>query len=190
MAVSHIQPGYRRGNSMYSFRYKFYPKTADAEEYEQLIWSLTGTLLRNGQLIDRDMNVACAGNTFEYAGLCPGADSLDPKYHDKFVEDAYKRLLESSVREPEWSIVGEVVESGKPCACDPATFLRIDHQLDVEPSSRGLRRLRRLCSTVSATEYTAPKRAQHTELAERIHRLRYPVYDIWSGRDVRPPPDA
>lgn len=105
---------------MYSFRYRFYPQGTIDEEYERLIWSFTGTLLRNGQSIDRDMNVARMGGTFEYSALCPEADSLDAKYHDRFAQDDYRRLLESSAQEPEWSIVGEAVDSNNPCDCREA----------------------------------------------------------------------
>jgi len=108
---------------MFSFRYRFYPKSEDAKGFFDyaLSWYLSA-LSSNGQLLG-EWNLAHTGGALELACIAPEEDSLYPKYHSIPASEAYDKVLARSGRKPMFELSGpEAILSGT-CKCTDSSSL-------------------------------------------------------------------
>jgi predicted nucleic acid-binding Zn ribbon protein len=102
---------------MYSAIIEISPKSnEDEKDYSDLLCLLLGCFRKNGQILGRQYPISLNKNVFSAYVSIPAKDSLDPKYNNKYVTDAYLELGGDEVIT--FRILGVDPESGKLCECN------------------------------------------------------------------------
>ena len=122
---------------MYTAQVTFHtPTELDVEEAANLIWSLLGAWLQNGQLYENKAPLVTADQRFVAQVTLPARDALDSLHANQYVNDDMEKLHTAGFPPFELTIIGEDVEDTGPCACATrqayvlfTTFLHIQSPL-------------------------------------------------------------
>ena len=108
---------------MYACEYTFFLKKGITKEnFLQDFWSFIGALHKSGQTVNED-TIIQSRSPVRYICICPEEDSLNPRHHTLYAKRAYRKLLDSSSRKPQFRVLGEIVETSRACRCKNRAFL-------------------------------------------------------------------
>ena len=116
---------------MFACEYKFFPKKGiSSESFLKELWPFIGALGKGGQTTNED-NVIYDSSPLRYVCICPEKDSLNSKYHHIYTKKYYQKILRISARKPRVLLLGEIVESSRPCECKRhESFVLFTHIFD------------------------------------------------------------
>lgn len=98
-------------------------RQASEEARLEAIYSLLGTLWRNGQILSSKDLIACHDNSYSAFVTLPEVNSLNRKNNNKQVHQDYRKLSEAGLKQPGFRVIGVHPLGGKSCKCKKKEWL-------------------------------------------------------------------
>ncbi len=101
---------------MYTYEYRFYPKSADDEYINNIYWFIA-SLVNNGQILNEYQNTVKLEDCYACRVVALEMDSLSEKYWNKYSVKFFKEVEEMSARPAQLLLIGENYDDEDCCTC-------------------------------------------------------------------------
>jgi len=105
---------------MYTFEYRFYPKTMEEPENDQFVdtmqWFIS-SLYKNGQILRDFQNTVRLSDSYFCRVVAPEKTSLKRESYNKYNTAFYQEMAELSAKPPELRYIGENYDVQDCCEC-------------------------------------------------------------------------
>lgn len=105
---------------MYTFEYRFYPKSFDPpaiDKFDDSMHWFLSALYKNGQILYHYQNTVKFKTHYACRVTTPEKDSLEEKYWNIYCRDIFKEVVEKSRRKPYLRYIGENYDVEECCDC-------------------------------------------------------------------------
>ncbi|GEM_PF-3038487 len=110
-------------------KYSFYPQNnIEENDWEHILYSFFAALYKNGQILNKYLDVGCSEGAYTLYCRIAEPESLDGAFYKDACWEAYNALLEKSRAKPQFEIVASIFDAST-CNCGTPEFYVLHHPI-------------------------------------------------------------